>query len=150
MPGGDKVVAEIPPSLSENIHCLGITCNAQTNTSTFCKDDGRCASSRIFGFFIAATAYLRMQRLPAAASERTDVKCRQLRGTRGGRGHKRLARALSSQPIPILSPHQRHTPSPNALCPPGLVDIVHRARGRPYLPPPRNWVTVTAAGRWGA
>ena len=65
-----------------------------------------------------------------------DVKCCQLRGTRGYRGQKRLAPALSSQPIPLFDPSKRHPPSPNALCHLGLVDVVHQVRERPRVPPP--------------
>ena len=76
-----------------------------------------------------------------------DVKSCHLRGTRGGYGRKRLVPALSSQSI-LFVLSKRHPPSPNALWHPGLVDVVHRVRGRPRVPPPRNW--VTAAGRWDA
>ena len=64
-----------------------------------------------------------------------------------GRGNKRLVCAPSSQPISLFALSRRHPPSPNALCHPGLVDVVHRLRGRLECPPPRNW--VTAAGRLG-
>ena len=49
-------------------------------------------------------------------------------------------------PIP-LCPIQSRPSSPNALCNPSLVDVVHRVSGRPRVAP-RNW--ATAAGRWGA
>ena len=49
-------------------------------------------------------------------------------------------------PIP-LCPIQSRPSSPNALCNPSLVDVVHRVSGRPRVAP-RNW--ATAAGRWDA
>ena len=53
-----------------------------------------------------------------------------------GRGNKRLVCAPSSQPISLFALSRRHPPSPNALCHPGLVDVVHRLRGRLEGPPP--------------
>ena len=53
-----------------------------------------------------------------------------------GRGNKRLVCAPSSQPISLFALSRRHPPSPNALCHPGLVDVVHRLRGRLECPPP--------------
>ena len=137
------IVAEIRPKFSECTNCLGITWNAQATTSTFYNDYGRCSSSRIFASLwqprlICACSVFRLRR-----ERGIDVKCCQLRETRGGRGQKMLAPALSSQQIPLLS-SPNVIPIPNALCHPGLVGVIHRVRGRPRVAP-RNW--VTAAGR---
>ena len=121
MSGWDQAVAEICPKLSECTHCLGVTWNAQATIDTFCGDYGRYASSRILCVSTAATAYLRVQLLLAAAREGIDVKCCRLRGTREGRGHKMLVPVLSSQLINLLS-------SPNVIpYPPTPTPYVIRA-----------------------
>ena len=53
---------------------------------------------------------------------------------------------LFEEPNPLLST-QNIIPIPNAPCYPGLVDVVHRVRGRPRVAT-RSW--VAAADRWGA
>ena len=54
-----------------------------------------------------------------------------------------LCAALNERILPTSQFDPLHTPSgtPNALCHPVLVDVVHRVRGRPRVTP-RNWVTT--------
>ena len=92
-----------------------------------------------------------MRHLLAAAWEGIDVKCRLMRGTRGGRSHKRLVSALSSQPIPLLS-SPNAIPNPPAPCAIRLwwASLFPLGERRPRVAPTptRHW--VTAAGWWGA
>ena len=48
-------------------------------------------------------------------------------------------------PIPVFVSFIRHSPSPKALCNPGMVDVVHRVRDRPRVAP-RNWESHWPAG----
>ena len=100
---GDQGVAEIRPILSQYTHCLGIKWNAQATTGTFCDDNCKSASSRIFLRLRSSCSLFACAASSGGGVGGIDLKCCQLRGTRGGRGYKMLVSALSSQPIPLLS-----------------------------------------------
>ena len=57
--------------------------------------------------FICACSVFRLRRRRGI-----DVKCCQLHGMRGGRGHKRLLSVLRSQPIPFFVLSKSYPPSP--------------------------------------
>ena len=47
----------------------------------------------------------------------------------------------------ILRISKRHPPSPNAICNPGLVDVIHRGKGRPRVAPGSRWPSLASGVR---